>query len=335
MATKFLVLVPLLCMTACSSINTIKNPDPDSADGLTYFMPKKDFIVTVTVDDKGKQSIVFGTTGAYPDLSNQYVLHYSRNLLGKNELDVQVTTSGLLTDKALSKTTNQLSEFLRAIGAVAAPSASAKAAGPICEPSSTYKAVLPAEETAEGKSIAVCNYNITVRKHSVANRSDGLPIAGSTKVNRESNSGIFYRRDEPYLITAIPKDNPDRGSKVTVFQEVRFSPSQSETHFLPIERTLFSNNEATFTLEDGMLKQYKQSADGELIGLVKLPSEVIKAYFGAMGSFFDALKTRDQKEAGLMTEALKLELTKKKFDACLAAIKAGDDKLLASLGCGN
>ena len=136
-------------------------------------------------------------------------------------------------------------------------------------------------------------------------------------------AGIFYRQDLPYLVTVT-------GGAVNEAAMV-FSPSDSRTHFLPIARTFFSSNSADFELSDGVPKRYKQASDGEGIALFKLPADVLSAYFSAVGSLFDAFKVRDTKQAEMLGESLKLELAKKKYDACLEALQAKDDNRIKAL----
>ena len=102
MIKKTVVLLIAILLFACSSIKSIEIPDTKVKDysdhGLMYFMPKKDFLVTITVDKEKKISkVTLETTASYPDLSKQFVLRYSRNYIGKNTLDVGTTTQGLLT----------------------------------------------------------------------------------------------------------------------------------------------------------------------------------------------------------------------------------------------
>lgn len=66
--------------------------------------------------------------------------------------------------------------------------------------------------------------------------------------------------------------------------------------------------------------------------LLKLPAEVIGAYFSAAGGVFDAFKVKDNSEVSAVG-VLKLEMAKKKYEACLAAIKANDQTQITALNC--
>jgi len=150
-------------------------------------------------------------------------------------------------------------------------------------------------------------------------------ISSHFKESEEEHSGIFYRQNIPYLVTAV-------GNEFNVASVV-FSPSESETHFLPVSKTFFSNNKADFAFVNGIPTKYDQETEGEAIALFKLPADVLGAYFTAIGSVFDSFKANDEKEASALTESLKLELAKKKYDACVSAIKAGDETLIKELSC--
>jgi len=85
------------CLLGCASIESQESPSGKPIQGLSYYMPQKDFVVTLTVKGQKPERATIGTTAAYPDLSRQYVLQYGRNWLGKNSLDVSVTSTGLLS----------------------------------------------------------------------------------------------------------------------------------------------------------------------------------------------------------------------------------------------
>ena len=146
-------------------------------------------------------------------------------------------------------------------------------------------------------------------------------------MQEKAHSGIFYRQNEPYLVKA-------EGPGINM-QQLVFSPSFADTAFLPVKKTFFADNEADFTFTDGVPTKYKQSTSGEAIALVKLPADIFSAYFAAIGSVFDAFKTNDTKEKDALTQSMKLELAKLKYDACIKAITAKDNDALKSLGCEN
>jgi len=108
--SKKIVIVSVMFLSSCSNtISTIV--ENESVDGLTYFMPNKDFIVTITMSEPDEKTginkvnnVVFSTSTAYADRSIQYVLQHGTNLLNDNKLDITVDTRGLL--KSSKSTSN-------------------------------------------------------------------------------------------------------------------------------------------------------------------------------------------------------------------------------------
>jgi hypothetical protein len=325
MLKKTVVVLALIALSACSSIRSIQNPakGTDYVDGLTYFMPKKDLLVTVKVEKKNCENVItqitLGTTPSYPDLSEYYVLRYQKNLVGKNTLDVGVNEAGLLTS-AKSTTVSQISDVFQKLASTAG----------LIKPF----ALAPPKKTAEcgvgehtfvydfssGVTVPPCGVNITIKRPPKVDS-----VHSHSKAVNEEHSGVFYRQHIPYRITA-----DGNGLKVA---SIVFSPSESPIHFLPISKTFASDNKADFVFSEGIPTKYLQDTDGELVALLKLPADIIGAYFGAIGMVFESFKTTDKKEAEALAESLKLELAKKKYDACISAINAKDEDLITALGC--
>lgn len=335
MIKKTVVLLIAISLFACSSIKSIKIPPlaadkkPYSFDGLTYFMPKKDFLVTITIkgeDQNGEKQIskvTLGTTASYPDLSEQYVLRYRKNLLGKNTLDVSINEAGLLTSTK-STTVSNVADVFKNLAAIAGTVSvfglkiekpkTPKEPEP-CVPSVSCETVGDHSfRLKEPGSCTVCGMTINIQR---LGEFDGVQ---HSKTAGEEYPGIFYRQNIPYIITAV-------GSGLNAASLV-FSPSQSNVHFLPVSRTFFSNNDADFQFVEGIPTKYKQDTDGELVALSKIPADVVGAYFTAIGTVFDSFKSKSQKEEQALTESLKLELAEKKYDACISAINAGKDELI-------
>lgn len=308
-----------LGLASCSSIKTVESPSHKDTDGLAYFMPKKDFIVTVTIKDKKAEKVVLGTTASYPDLSKQYLLRHGGNAFGKNTLDVGISESGLLASTkstTQSNVTDAFKNLSTSLGQIRTFGfEKVLDRGEACTTSGDHTFVFQTSG-----SYKVCDITIAIAK-----QVDDSDIEEHSKHGGTEHSGIFYRQNIPYLVAAS-------GGGLNVAAVV-FSPSESKTHFLPVARTLFSNNEAEFGFADGVPTKYKQETEGEAVALLKLPADILGAYFGAIGSVFDSFKSNDTKEAAALGESLKLELAKKKYDACIAAIKADDDQKIKALAC--
>lgn len=321
MKTVTVFLFAALLLSACASLNSVENPEKAAADGLSYFMPKRDFRVTVTLRGGDVSAVTLGTTPAYPDLSKQYVLRYAGNAFGKNTLDIGITESGLLTS-AKSTTTSQVAEAFKNL-ATSAGGFSGFGVRNTDDPEREGECSTDGEHSfiyAQPGEYRACGVNITIKP-----QAETIHVRSHAKAAQTAHAGIFYRQNIPYLMTAS-------GNGLNMASVV-FSPSASATHFLPVAKTFFSGNEADFAFVDGIPTRYKQDTDGELVALFKLPADILDAYFSAIGSVFDNFKSTDQKEATALAESLKLELAQKKYAACLAAIRADDKALVAELGC--
>lgn len=323
----------------------VNQAGPAASEGLIYFLPRRDVLLTLTVvnkidgvpvDENHVSQVEIGTTQSYPDLARAYVLLYHKNAIGKNTLDVTVGENGLLTSAA-STTKITLVEVLEKLAGVASVSSRAEKINVrqpsriTCDPG-THTFILPIPYF--GRPEDTCGITVAVGPPAVTTGTDKSSDSQSS-ASREfpsAPSGIYYRENLPYTVTVTGGTNGV--SKAAIV----FSPNQSATHFLPISRTVFSDNNATLAFNNGVPVNYKEEVDGEAVALIKLPANIIGAYFGAMGRVFDAFKGRDEKEATALAQSLKLELAKQKFDACMAALRAdarNKTNQADQLGCGS
>ncbi len=306
-------------VSGCASFESASVGTGTTKVGLLYYMPKKDVVITATVASKKITAVSIDLSPAYPDISNAYLLNHSRNWIGKNVSEIEIN-QGLLTSSKATVTSG-VGDVLKGVaataGALGALAFDGEKKAPPCA-DGTYKNII---DVTQKTNDTICGLSIAVKKHFSQTTSMTIPKPD------ESTSGVFYRQNLPYDVDVTASSN------LVVASALVFSPSESPTYFLPIAKTLFANNNAEFTFNDGVVTKYKQDTDGELIGLLKLPADVIGAYFSAAGGVFDAFKTRNTSEAGSLDESLKLELAKKKYDACLAAIKANDQTQITALSC--
>jgi len=317
-------------LSGCAAIESTPSEHP--SDGLVYYMPKKDVMVTVVRDDS-KTTVTIASTSAYADLERPYVLNFRRNLIGKNELNVGVSSSGLLTSTT-STTTSSFGEALKnlasSLGSVKGLSALPTTPATTC-PAGTFTHVYSVSDPAIVDAMQPCGLTVTISRVAKSKYSlDVVDALTPPKAQGKGSAGVFYRQEEPYRVQVIgrPGHHPVNTS-LTVL-----SPSQSPVRFLPIEQTLFASNKADFSFADGVLTKYDQNADGELIGLLKLPADVIGAYFAAIGNVLGSRKDNSAKEAEVLNANLQLEIAKKKYDACIEAISKNDDALIQQLECG-
>ncbi|QOJ24121.1 MAG: hypothetical protein HRU78_11115 [Gammaproteobacteria bacterium] len=119
----------VVILSACSSTVSVKKPEAKESDGLIYYMPKKDIVITFNVREESdepkdgankktaeKRKIVSITnvdvTPAYPDGSEYYVLKHKINLLGDNKTDIGINEKGLLSSTK-SSMTSKVNESLK------------------------------------------------------------------------------------------------------------------------------------------------------------------------------------------------------------------------------
>ena len=316
----------LIALGGCSSIESSRAPAAGRIDGLVYYLPKKMFVVEVTVASKVVTDVVLSSSPSFADLGYKYTLNFGTNWVGKNSLDVQVGENALLTT-AKASVESGVSDALKALAADLAAAQMADVnekkpvPGPACAEDGKHTFAF-----AEVGVHFVCgtDLRIEIRKLTPATQNDAVPPGQGREGYSDKEAGIFYRSNEPYLMTATGKL-----SRATIV----FSPSHSETHFLPMSRALFAKSNAEFGLVDGVATSYKQDTEGEVVALLKLPADVLGAYFAAVGSLFDAFKGAKTSEASAMSEELKLKLEKAKVDACTDAIKKNDTDRISTLKC--
>lgn len=319
MKNAILALTPAI-LFGCSSIESVQYSKDEAVEGLTYYMPKKDISIKIIKLGGKITTVTIETTSAYPDLSTAYNLEFKKSLAGKNVANIGVDTNGLLTSTKSTMTSGVSEAFKNlgeAIGTAVGLSAPAEAAADTCI-DGTHSFTMPARDTRT----TVCGLQVNITK--LMNE----PTPGALPTNNKKNSpraGIFYKQAEPYRATITGTYN---------ISTIIFSPSEARVNFLPISGTFFSNNEADFGFTDGMPTKYNQSTDGEVIGLLKLPADVLASYFGAIGKVFDSFKTKDDKESEVMLASTRLDLAKLKYQACIDAIQSKNNTTIEQLNCG-
>jgi len=279
---KIIAMTVITGLTGCSSILSVENPTKESGHGLRYFMPKKDFLVTVTVTESNLNKVTLATTEAYADLSKHYVLKHGTNTFGRSTLNVQLNKSGLLTSAR--------SEMRSGIANIFQNNKGKKDNGDRNKgiddeqeiaPSSDQRCAADGNYTFIHASAGVytdCGVTITITRY-----GEDANIPSHTVKKQAEASGVFYRQNQPYLMTASAS-----GIKTA---SIVLSPSLSKVQFMPVAKTFFAQNKVNFAFNNGVPTQYQQGTDGEVVALFKLPAEILQAYFSSAGSVFDSFRS--------------------------------------------
>ncbi|MEK7779374.1 MAG: hypothetical protein AAB293_04845 [Pseudomonadota bacterium] len=324
---KLLYLVTIILivfiLSACASVVSIQRPNLEASDGLTYFMPKKDFLIKVSVKDSKITSVEGTVTEAYPDFSEQYVLKYKFNPFGENELDLGINDKGLLTSakaKTISKVNEALENLAKSTGAIVSMGFVPDMVP--CNQDGSYAFIFDKPVT----NASVCGMNVEITPIDENNYNNIVKlnphIPNPLSDNNIEQSGIYYRQNVPYRIKVTKAD-------LSINQEfLVFSPSFSKTHFLPISKTFFADNEIDFGFTDGMPTKYLQKTKSELVQLFKLPGSLIGGFIdGATGSLTKLVGLSAQ-ETDLVNKSSLGELAKYRHEKCLAALSAKNDDLI-------
>ena len=320
------------CLCACSSIETHKltaeasKSHPESQRGLVYYLPRKDVVVTVTIENGKVKTLDATASAVYADTEAPYVLQFGGNAVAQNTLHITTDENGVLST-AQTSSEPQIEAALAVyaglkVPAAAVPQAVAPAAKAQCN-SGTY-AIAYDVASPPSQVNFICDAVVTIERARGAAPLDFLPTVGT------ETSGIYYRQNLPYRVR-LRSDQGGLG-----IDKIILSPTQSPPIFLPIRKNFFAKSSSQLTIKDGVVTDYQQQSDGEVTAALKLPADILSAYFGAIGAVFSGFSDRDSKEAAKLNAETQLQLAKQKHDACSDAIakKASADDLKA-LGCTN
>lgn len=320
-----LTAILVLACSGCASITSVSEGAGDR--GLTYYMPKKDIELTITIVNGYPTKIDVAPSSAYPDLNNAFYLNHSGGIVGKNVADVQIVDGLLSSTKAtLTSDMNNVVKNLAGVAGIINFRDKTKATTQARVENDcgdgAHKFMVPAANT----SLTICKVQVSIEK-----RAPIAPKKAFGSAVMEPRAGIYYRQNIPYLVKATSLIENNRSVYSAV---LALSPSESEIYFLPMSRTFFANNEADFTFDKGIPTKYKQDTDGELLALTKIPADILSAYFAAIGNVFTAFTTRNTQQITGMESTINLELMKAKYEACMAAVQVGDEEKLVALKCG-
>lgn len=340
------VALSLGCVAASTHVTTKASACPDS--GIVYRLPKRLFVLSVTLDKKNViTKIEAKATEPIPDVDHnqpQLCGVFEANILAENTVDFGVSESGLLTT-ANAKSVSKVAESLKEIAETAGygtifgfdgidqprPALVRK-----CAPGLTHSIVIDPSDTAKNHSLCDIKFEIKGPEGPKNPGGSDDPVKGLSAPMEENTSygGVFYRQDEPYVVTA-------KGQNGENYSTVLFAPNRSPVQFLPLPRSFFADSDATLKFSGGMPTQYKRQAGSEFLGLVSIPADIIGAYLDAVGTVFSKIGTANSAEAkadalihqqatALADQERKRIAAEEKLRRCQDAISSDDDAKIAS-----
>jgi hypothetical protein len=312
------------CVVVSSRRTDVSAPN---RSGVSYYLPKKDVLVSMTIATGAAPALSIGTTSAYPDLSQRFVARYHQTFIGDDTLNIGVTTNGLLTSTN-ADFTSQLPTILKnvakSVGALEMQEAKPLPDGCKCKSPGVYSTILKIDGEGIVDDGNLCGVPIKVERiggtRPKASLSDSCRAPEDKLYRRQGFRGFFYRQQEAYLVE-FPGD-PRCG--LPSQSGLAFSPNAAPLELLPVERGLFANATASFVFSEGSPTSYQQAKKSELAAISALPADLATEYFTAVGSMFQLRNTAATNEMNYEKTIASLLLQQQKTEACLAAIQAAD-----------
>jgi hypothetical protein len=337
--SRLYVLTQLALLLGCASVSSkVQNSEGPIDDGIVYYMPMRPIKVSVAVGATANVQTATvtqtDTADTVADVRHRFVLSYEPNLVGKNHLGMSVSAQGLLESsnqdttsgvttiaQNLAKAAGDITAIGAKIAPLAAPAAAPGAAPPPpqnCQPNQVYTMLLFPEQPEAKQVQQVCSFSVSI----ASLWNDPTPNPDRRSTTRLGNigtsqAGVFYRHDLPYIVSVRDANN-------TMSKWIAYSPDESGISFVPVTRTLFSDNNTQITLVDGVLKSVDETASGELVALSELPADILSAYFSAIGSMFTAFGSNSSAQTTEIANAQALAVAKIKQQACRSAIAANN-----------
>lgn len=335
----------------CAPIQSKPLDGKTNVEGLVYYLPKRDIVVTLTRPKDAPVTLSASSGTAYADLSKRYLLTTKGTPAGERTLDVGISEAGLLQSAN--------AQLVSEVGAIAAAIASSAGGLPFrsarsrqtqsCTQLAAYSIAIDGSNAVEN----FCGFRIEVAAIPFSIQPTAAPGGGNAATDGQvaeptpvgvsaydvvpapSGAGYYYRQARPYRVRVCPYKSGSKNcaSREMVLDVVLNSPTGAPIHFIPVSKALFADNDSQVTFSDGMLTQYKEVKGSELLGLTSIPADVIAAYFKAAGGLFDFLEDKNTSDVEQVNGQLALKLAKMRYDACLVAINNKDEPAIKSLGC--
>jgi hypothetical protein len=338
--------VLLVFLSGCASISStpLRTDSPSDAVGLSYYLPKQDLVLTLTVAENkapvpGKRSIAITPGPIVADTEEAYMLTFRRSQIATSVADVRVNANGLLDTTSAGSSTSQLSVILGKLAEAAAmrtqqfmPSDASPEAEPenLCDKPGAYVWVLDVEGKEAVAPPQLGGHPVlgSLGRCAIAVTTD-VPSAGANCVSgedtscseaaKETRAGLYYRQKLP--VDVVVMDSVERASYSATVPVVG---ARSPRRFLPIPDAAFGTVNWSFAFTDGIPTQYKVDATSEVLGLISLPASVITAYSSAVVAGFNRGKDQAEAERNYLNAMIQLAKREEDMRRCVEATQSGD-----------
>lgn len=344
-----------IASAGCAPIRSTKLPAMNSQSevvktqgGMVYHLPMQRLKLTLTVTAgtggaPQTRTITVAPTTAFADPGARYVAQYRRNQIGSNTLKIGVNADGLLSGEQKGTNTPQVAQFLAQLASGTERMFASKANNPGCAQAGSYEWVLdagdghtatssgiqpmtvlrePADAEQSGRSTAdlPCGLSVTIDNLGASDKpSDKDSMVQWRGVNdRGDGHGYFYRQRRPVQVTVTSDDGQRKVFVVSLVDR------RSAIAFLPIPRTLFAEATWSVSFTDGSPTVFDVNAGGDVLGLAKLPADVLKAYSQAVTAGLNDRKGIATAETEYLKQLAALAAQQAKYEACRAAAQGGD-----------
>lgn len=319
-----------LYLVGCAPIVSKPLSATATDEGLIYYMPKRDVVVTLTTNIASKlPTVSVSASTPYADVSKRFVLMVEGTPTGKRSTDVMVTSNGLLTSSS-AKIESEVGEIVANIATTAGstPSLATTQTTDNCDVFPNYSTLIPVPKSNSISSIDFCGFTVTIKPLLIASLDD---IETSRIIENKQVAGYFYRQDLPYQVKVISKMAAGNN---TILDAIVNSPSHAPVQFIPVSKAFFADNDNLVKFDNGILTQYKEVKTSELLGLTSIPADIIAKYFDAAGKLFGFRNIDNTNKLSEINSELRLEIARQRFDSCITAIRANDTATIEKLNCG-
>lgn len=326
----------LLCCAAtvvagCASVQSVAVTGAGAPrGGLVYYLPMQRIKLTLTVNADSTRNIEVAPTEAFADTGHRFVAQYRRSQVGTNVLNINVGVHGLLEGDATGSSTPNLSELIGSFTALGRSSTTLESLNHTtaqCTKPGTYEWIfdVPADKTILD-AMTACG--VTVEAGSIGPQASTAQWAGTQK--NTTGAGFFYRQKRPVQLT-VSIDDLGAGTSRRVTNVFMIVDARSPIEFLPVPRSVFATSSWTLKFTNGSPTLYDLNTGGEVLGLVKLPAEVVSAYSKAVTAGLSDRNSISKTEAEYLQQLNALAVQQAKAEACRAAVATGDlDKIKAA-----